>query len=49
MVICCRGQGNVSDPEFANYVINSGPENMCTGCKNRFWFTDNMLCPAGNK
>lgn len=40
------GRGMLTDPEFANHVINSEPVNMCLGCERCFWFTDHTLCPA---
>lgn len=40
------GRGMLTDPEFANHVINSEPVNTCLGCERCFWFTDHTSCPA---
>jgi NADH:flavin oxidoreductases, Old Yellow Enzyme family len=40
------GRGMLTDPDFANHVINSEPVNMCLGCERCFWFSDHTLCPA---
>ncbi len=40
------GRSMLADAEFAYHVINSEPVNKCFGCKQCFWFTDHVKCPA---
>ncbi len=44
------GRGMLTDPEFANHVINGEPLNRCFGCGENLnkckWFTDHTLCPG---
>jgi len=45
----CAGKAILSDPEFANNILNHRQVNKCFGCKTCFWFTDHAKCPARNK
>ncbi len=40
------GRAMLADAEFANHVINSESVNKCFRCKQCFWITDHVKCPA---
>lgn len=40
------GRAMLTDPDFANHVLNNEPVNPCHGCKDCRWFTDHTKCPG---
>jgi 2,4-dienoyl-CoA reductase-like NADH-dependent reductase (Old Yellow Enzyme family) len=40
------GKAMLTDPDFANHVLNGEHVNPCHGCKDCRWFTDHLKCPG---